>query len=59
MTHLLLPDMVRCGRGVVVNVSSIAALLPGAEQTTYCASKVSDIVKKKNHCGSIINVDKK
>jgi len=49
MTHLLLPDMVRRGRGVGVNVSSIAALLPGAEQTTYCASKVSDIWKKSNH----------
>lgn len=39
LTHLFLPDMVRRGRGWILNVSSLAAYLPMPNFAAYAASK--------------------
>jgi short-subunit dehydrogenase len=39
LTHALLPDLVRAGRGAILNVSSIASLLPLPKMAVYAASK--------------------
>jgi 17beta-estradiol 17-dehydrogenase / very-long-chain 3-oxoacyl-CoA reductase len=41
MSLVVLPQMVERGRGVIVNVSSTAALIPSPMLTVYSASKVS------------------
>lgn len=44
MTQIVLPQMVERKKGVVVNVSSVAAVLPAPLLTVYGASKVSSYV---------------
>ncbi|MDB6151192.1 MAG: Short-chain dehydrogenase/reductase [Chthoniobacter sp.] len=39
VTHAVLPDLVRAGRGAILNVSSIASLLPLPKMAVYAASK--------------------
>jgi len=39
LTHSLVPAMIRCGRGAVVNVSSLASLLPIPDFAVYAATK--------------------
>lgn len=39
LTHALLPELVRAGRGAVLNVSSIASLLPIPKMAVYAATK--------------------
>lgn len=39
LTHAILPDLVRVGRGAILNVSSIASLLPMPKMAVYAASK--------------------
>jgi short-subunit dehydrogenase len=39
LSHALLPDLVRAGRGAILNVSSIASLLPLPKMAVYAASK--------------------
>lgn len=39
LTHAVLPDLVRVGRGAILNVSSIAGLLPLPKMAVYAASK--------------------
>lgn len=39
LTHAFLPDLVRSGRGAILNVSSIAALLPVPRMAVYAATK--------------------
>lgn len=39
LTHAVLPDLVRAGRGAILNVSSIASLLPLPKMAIYAASK--------------------
>ncbi len=39
LTHEFVPDLVRSGRGAVLNVSSIASLLPVPKMAVYAASK--------------------
>jgi len=39
LTHAILPDLVRAGRGAILNVSSIASLLPLPKMAVYAASK--------------------
>src|SRR6202034_803008 len=39
LTHALLPDLVRAGRGAILNVSSIASLLPIPKMAVYAATK--------------------
>jgi short-subunit dehydrogenase len=39
LTHALLPGIIRCGRGAILNVSSIAAYLPMPGMAVYAASK--------------------
>ena len=39
LTHALLPDLVRAGRGAILNVSSIASLLPIPKLAVYAATK--------------------
>jgi hypothetical protein len=39
MTHAVLPDFVRAGRGAILNVSSIASLLPLPKMAVYAATK--------------------
>ena len=38
-THALLPEFVRAGRGAILNVSSIASLLPLPKMAVYAATK--------------------
>ena len=39
LSHALLPDLVRAGRGAILNVSSIACLLPLPKMAVYAATK--------------------
>ena len=39
LTHALLPAMIRCRRGAIINVSSLASLLPLPDFAVYAASK--------------------
>ncbi|MCX6876952.1 MAG: SDR family oxidoreductase [Verrucomicrobia bacterium] len=39
LTHALLPAMIRCGRGAVLNVSSLACLVPMPDFAVYAATK--------------------
>jgi short-subunit dehydrogenase len=39
LTHALLPELVRAGRGAILNVSSIAGYLPLPKMAVYAASK--------------------
>ncbi|RYD72576.1 MAG: SDR family oxidoreductase [Verrucomicrobiaceae bacterium] len=39
VTHALLPQLIRSGRGAVLNVSSIASLLPIPKMSVYAATK--------------------
>jgi short-subunit dehydrogenase len=39
MAHLLVPGMIRLGGGVIINVSSLASLLPIPDFAVYAASK--------------------
>ena len=39
LTHALLPDLVRAGRGAILNVSSMAGLLPLPKMAVYAATK--------------------
>lgn len=39
LTHALLPDLVRSGRGAILNVSSIVSLLPLPKMAVYAATK--------------------
>ena len=39
LTHALLPDIIRSGRGAILNVSSITAFLPMPGMAVYAASK--------------------
>ncbi|MEI7956104.1 MAG: SDR family oxidoreductase [Verrucomicrobiota bacterium] len=39
LTHALLPAMIRCSRGAIINVSSLASLLPLPDFAVYAASK--------------------
>ncbi len=39
LTHALLPDLVRTGRGAILNVSSIASLVPVPKLAVYSATK--------------------
>ncbi len=39
LTHALLPDLVRSRRGAILNVSSIASLIPVPKLTVYAATK--------------------
>lgn len=39
LTHALLPDIIRSGRGAILNVSSITAFLPMPNMAVYAASK--------------------
>ena len=39
LTHALLPEIIRSGRGAILNVSSITAFLPLPQMAVYAASK--------------------
>lgn len=39
LTHALLPDFVRAGRGAILNVSSIVSLIPIPKMAVYAATK--------------------
>jgi short-subunit dehydrogenase len=39
LTHALLPELIRAGRGAILNVSSIAGLLPLPKMAVYAATK--------------------
>lgn len=39
LTHALVPHMIRRGRGAVMNISSLASLLPLPDATVYAATK--------------------
>lgn len=39
LTHAALPELVRAGRGAILNVSSVASLLPLPKMAVYAASK--------------------
>jgi short-subunit dehydrogenase len=39
LTHALLPAMIRCGRGALINVSSLASLVPMPDFAVYAATK--------------------
>lgn len=39
LTHALLPELVRAGRGAILNISSIASLIPVPKLAVYAATK--------------------
>jgi len=39
LTRRFMPEMVQRGRGVVMNIASLAAFAPGPYMATYCATK--------------------
>lgn len=39
LTHALVPAMIRCSRGAVINVSSLASLMPMPDFAVYAATK--------------------
>ena len=41
LTHLLLPGMIRRGRGRILNVASTGSFAPGPLNAVYCASKAA------------------
>ena len=54
MTHMLLPQMVKRGRGAIINVCSMAALTPPTPLlTAYTATAVSSSRKYKK--GEFVN----
>ena len=40
MTHIVLPQMIRRGRGVILNISSLSSYIPTPLSTVYGATKV-------------------
>ncbi|XP_049845697.1 very-long-chain 3-oxoacyl-CoA reductase-like [Schistocerca gregaria] len=60
MTQLVIPSMLSKGRGVIINVSSTAALIPSPLLTVYAASKAytekfsRDLADEYRHKGLVI-----
>lgn len=44
MCQMILPQMVERCKGVIINVSSLSAVVPSPLLTTYAATKVSDLL---------------
>lgn len=47
MCHIVLPQMIKRKRGIVINVGSIASVLPTPLIAVYGATKVNSLVLKK------------
>ena len=45
MTHIVLPQMIRRGRGIILNISSLSSVTPTPLMTVYGATKVKKINK--------------
>ncbi|MEA3328973.1 MAG: SDR family oxidoreductase [Candidatus Omnitrophota bacterium] len=39
LTHTIVPKMIKNGKGIIINVSSLAAFLPSSTTGLYCATK--------------------
>jgi len=55
LVHLILPGMKTRGRGLIVNVSSVAALGPNPYSSIYAASKVSSNSSHKTYLTRVKN----